>query len=326
MLARVVKQSVSATREERHGREVRRLHPEDRQASAWRRTTSRPSRRCWAPSWSTTRPSTGSRTSSSPSISTSRSTAQIYEVAGKIIRAGKTATRSPSRPTCPQNLIADVTMPQYLARLAAEATTVINAADYGQPIYDLALRRKLILIGEEMVSTAYDADVDLTPRPSRSRKPKSSSSTWPKRAATMAASSPSTQRSPPSIQMAGEAYQRDGTLSGTATGLTDLDRLMGGLQRSDLIILAARPAMGKTVAGHQHRLPRRQGLRRARSTPDGHTKTVDGGQVGFFSPRNERRAAGDAYPRRAGARSPRPTSGAATSTRASSPGWSIPPT
>ena len=60
--------------------------------------------------------------------------------------------------------------------------------------------------------------------------------------------------------MAGEAYPRDGTLSGTATGLTDLDRLMGGLQRSDLIILAARPAMGKTLARHQHRLPRRQEL------------------------------------------------------------------
>ena len=53
-------------------------------------------------------------------------------------------------------------MPQYLARLAAEATTVINAADYGQSIYDLAIRRNLILIGEEMVQTAYDSDVEVT--------------------------------------------------------------------------------------------------------------------------------------------------------------------
>ncbi|MFY8031266.1 MAG: replicative DNA helicase, partial [Devosia sp.] len=84
------------------------------------------------------------------------------------------------------------------------------------------------------------------------------------------------------ITMAGEAYSRDGTLSGTATGLSDLDRLMGGLQRSDLIILAARPAMGKTslatniafhVAKHW----------KGDVTPDGHRKTVDGGQVGFFS-------------------------------------------
>jgi replicative DNA helicase len=40
--------------------------------------------------------------------------------------------------------VGDMTVPQYLARLAAEATTVINAADYGRAIYDLATRRALI--------------------------------------------------------------------------------------------------------------------------------------------------------------------------------------
>jgi replicative DNA helicase len=82
--------------------------------------------------------------------------------------------------------------------------------------------------------------------------------------------------------MAGEAYGRDGSLSGTSTGLTDLDRLMGGLQRSDLIILAARPAMGKTalvtnIAFHVAK------AWKGDVTPDGHRKTVDGGIVGFFS-------------------------------------------
>ena len=47
--------------------------------------------------------------------------------------------------------------------------------------------------------------------------------------------------------MAGSAYQRDGHLSGMATGLLDLDEKMGGLQKSDLIILAGRPGMGKTA-------------------------------------------------------------------------------
>ena len=55
-------------------------------------------------------------------------------------------------------------MPQYLARLAAEATTVINAEDYGRTIHDLAIRRDLILIGEDIVNSAYDAPVDATPR------------------------------------------------------------------------------------------------------------------------------------------------------------------
>src|SRR5690606_31484478 len=87
---------------------------------------------------------------------------EIYEVISKVIRAGRAATPITLKTHLPENLIADVTMPQYLARLAAEATTVLNAADYGQSIYDLAIRRHLILIGEEMVGTAYDADVEMT--------------------------------------------------------------------------------------------------------------------------------------------------------------------
>ncbi len=57
-----------------------------------------------------------------------------------------------------------MTVAQYLARLAAEATTIINAADYGRTIYDLAIRRDLIRIGEDMVNVAFDAPVDFAPR------------------------------------------------------------------------------------------------------------------------------------------------------------------
>ena len=57
-----------------------------------------------------------------------------------------------------------MTLTQYLARLAAEATTVISAFDYGRTVYDLAVRRDLIAIGEEMVNVAFDAPVDFAPR------------------------------------------------------------------------------------------------------------------------------------------------------------------
>src|SRR5690606_4831477 len=60
----------------------------------------------------------------------------------------------------PDTLLEDVTMAQYLARLMAEATTVLNAADYGQAIYDLAIRRNLILISEEVSDRAYTSDVE----------------------------------------------------------------------------------------------------------------------------------------------------------------------
>ena len=60
--------------------------------------------------------------------------------------------------------IGGMTIGQYLARLAAEATTIINAQDYGRTIYELSLRRDLIGIGEDMVNVAYEAPVDFAPR------------------------------------------------------------------------------------------------------------------------------------------------------------------
>src|SRR5690606_7296353 len=78
------------------------------------------------------------------------------------------------------------------------------------------------------------------------------------------------------------AYERDGHLSGLATGLSDLDNKMGGLQSSDLIILAGRPSMGKTalVTNIAYNVAKAY---RSEKQPDGTEKTIDGGRVGFFS-------------------------------------------
>jgi replicative DNA helicase len=206
---------------------------------------------------------------------------EIYEVCAKIIRAGKTATPITTKTYLPDQLLADVTMSQYLARLAAEATTVINAADYGQTIYDLALRRNLILIGEEMTSVAYDSDVEMT-ADKQIEEAEKQLFDLAEKGRYDGGFQPFNEALREAIEMAGEAYSRDGRLSGIATGLLDLDRQMGGLQKSDLVIIAGRPGMAKTslattigfhVASHW----------KGEITPDGHRKTVDGGQVAFFS-------------------------------------------
>src|SRR6266540_6174307 len=89
---------------------------------------------------------------------------KIYEVACSLVKAGKTATPVTLKTFLPADLdVAGLNASQYLARLAAEATTVINAGDYGRAIYDLALRRSLIIIVEEMVNVAYDSPVELGP-------------------------------------------------------------------------------------------------------------------------------------------------------------------
>jgi len=84
------------------------------------------------------------------------------------------------------------------------------------------------------------------------------------------------------VEMAAEAYSRDGGLAGVSTGLIDLDKMLGGLHPSDLIILAARPSMGKTslatnIAFHV--------ARNYAWEPqiDGSKKTVNGGVVAFYS-------------------------------------------
>src|SRR5712671_6878939 len=84
------------------------------------------------------------------------------------------------------------------------------------------------------------------------------------------------------VEMAAHAYQRDGKLSGLATGLRDLDRMMGGLQHSDLIILAGRPGMGKTALATNLAYNVAKAWR-GEVKADGRVESVDGGIVGFFS-------------------------------------------
>ena len=206
----------------------------------------------------------------------------IYEIAASLIRAGKVATPITLKTFLPADAdIAGLTPSQYLARLAAEATTVINAADYGRTIYDLAIRRALIVIGEDMVNEAFDAAVDSAPREQiedAERRLFELAETGRYDGGFQRFASALTK----AVDMAANAYQRDGKLSGLATGLEDLDRMVGGLQSSDLIILAGRPGMGKTALATNVAYNIAKAWR-GETRPDGHMKSVDGGIVGFFS-------------------------------------------
>src|SRR6476646_5449101 len=75
---------------------------------------------------------------------------RIYEVTQSLMRSGKIATPITLKTFLGDQDLGGMTVSHYLARLAAEATTVINAEDYGRTIYDLAMRRQLIVIGEDM--------------------------------------------------------------------------------------------------------------------------------------------------------------------------------
>ncbi|RTL61209.1 MAG: replicative DNA helicase [Hyphomicrobiales bacterium] len=212
---------------------------------------------------------------------------QIYETAAKLIGSGKQATPITMR-TFFENaepIDANLTVPQYLGKLAANAATIINARDYGRTIYDLAIRRQLIVIGEDMANAAYDAPVDFPPKEqieeaearlfSLAETGKYGQGFLSFQAALVTA-----------VEMANLAYQRDGGLSGISTGLRDLDQKMGGLQHSDLIILAGRPSMGKTALATNLAFNiAKARLRSWKDNPDLPADDIkhDGAVVGFFS-------------------------------------------
>jgi len=208
--------------------------------------------------------------------------AQIYAVAGDMIRATKRANPITIKTFLPaEEKIGDITVTQYLARLAAEATTIINAEDYGRSIYDLATRRSLITVGEDMVNIAYDAPVDMPPRQQiedAERRLFELAETGRYDGGFHDFGTAINE----AIDLAGAAYQRDGGLSGVATGLQAMDVRMGGLQRSDLIVLAGRPAMGKTALATNIAFNIANEYR-GDVNPDGSNQAIDGGIVGFFS-------------------------------------------
>lgn len=135
---------------------------------------------------------------------------------------------------------------EYLNKLVTLSMMVINPLDYGRIIYDLAIRRNLIQIGEEVVNNAYDSSLEydasqqiehaegkLYNLASEGINDKS----FVKIAVSLSESLASINR----------AMKNSNHVIGISTGLIDLDRELSGFHNSDLVVIAARPSMGKTA-------------------------------------------------------------------------------
>jgi replicative DNA helicase len=133
----------------------------------------------------------------------------------------------------------------YLAGLAGAAPAMPNVRDYARILHDLAVRRGLIHIGEDIVNGAYEAPHEKPPQTQIEDAEKalyrlSDTARYGEGPLDFAESLRRT------IESAERAQARGGRISGVATGFSDIDSLLGGLQPSDLVILAGRPGMGKT--------------------------------------------------------------------------------
>jgi len=134
----------------------------------------------------------------------------------------------------------------YLAGLAGAAPALPNVRDLARILADLAMRRALIGIGEDIVNSAYEAPREKSPRDQIEEAEKalyriSETSRYGEGPIDFAES---LRRA---VETAEKAQLRGGKISGVTTGFSDIDNLLGGLQPSDLLIVAGRPGMGKTA-------------------------------------------------------------------------------
>jgi len=200
---------------------------------------------------------------------------RIYDAINKMIDRGQTAS-----PVTLKNYfdsdadLEGVGGAEYLADLAASVVSVVNVADYARTIYDLHLRRELITLGEDVVNESYehnlDSDAMNTVERAEAKLYEIAESGQVKGDFVTLKDSVVT-----AIQLAEKAFKTEGSVTGLTTGLTDMDKKLGGFHPSDLLILAGRPSMGKTA------LATNMAFNTAKKYAE--TGGKEGGIVGFFS-------------------------------------------
>jgi replicative DNA helicase len=171
--------------------------------------------------------------------------------------------------------------PPYLARLAGAAISAFAVRDYAQMIYDLAIRRDLISLGRDISAKAARVDVASEPK-EQIVEAEQHLYKLAEQGQTDSGFQSFLRAVTDAVNVANAAYQREGGLAGVSTGLIDMDKKLGGLHRSDLLILAGRPSMGKTSLATNIAFNIAKAYKRG-LTHDGTEGAVDGGVVGFYS-------------------------------------------
>ncbi|MEX1108290.1 MAG: replicative DNA helicase [Dongiaceae bacterium] len=200
---------------------------------------------------------------------------RIYDAIGKLVQRGQIANLLTLKNIFDQDPgLADAGGGKYLERLASSLVTIVNASDYARTIHDLFIRRELINLGEEVVNEAYGFDAEETASDQIERaeqKLYGLSETGRTEIGLRTFNDALTG----AIDIAEAAHQRQSHVTGVTTGLGDMDRKLGGLHPSDLVILAGRPSMGKTA------LATNMAFNAARAHHESGGK--EGAQVAFFS-------------------------------------------
>ena len=134
----------------------------------------------------------------------------------------------------------------YLLRLSSLAGGIMNLRAYGMIVYNLFVSRQLIEVGQEILEDSFKATGDESAT-LQIERPESKLFNLASLGQSESNFTPARISLTEALKVADIASKRDGSISGIATKFNDLDSLLGGFNRSDLVILAARPSMGKTA-------------------------------------------------------------------------------
>ena len=172
--------------------------------------------------------------------------ARIYDAILKLTDSNRIATPVTLKPLFEADEgMKEVGGPAYLAQLTGSGAAVIGARDFASQIYDLALLRALVGVGRELVEGALDTSEDVAPLAQIERAETELYKVAEEGGAEGKAKTFG-EATKEALQLAEKALNSGGHLSGFTTGLDSLNSKIGGLHKSDLLILAGRPGMGKS--------------------------------------------------------------------------------
>jgi|JI6StandDraft_1071083.scaffolds.fasta_scaffold00295_29 replicative DNA helicase len=206
----------------------------------------------------------------------------IFEVLDRMISNGRVADGVTLKEHFERDgKLVEIGGARYLADLLDSAAFGPEIVDYARLVHDLSLRRELIDIGAGMVNKAARGELE-EPGETQIQDAERKLFSLAERGAGAQGFKTFNSALTTSIESATAAFKRDGKIAGVPSGLAELDRKLGGLHKSDLVILAARPSMGKTALATNIAYYAAKNNRRAVG-PNGQMKTTEGAVVGFFS-------------------------------------------
>ena len=145
------------------------------------------------------------------------------------------------------NMLNEVGGTEYLVKLTRFSASTKQAIDYAKIIHEMYLRRELVLVSDKLSSDTLNANSQEKNAEQIIEDTEKSLYVLAEKGTFSQSYLKFSKALDETIKMATLAMQSDQGIVGVPTGLTDLDEKLGGLHKSDLVILAGRPSMGKTA-------------------------------------------------------------------------------